>query len=117
MTNNEVKQSVGKRVRLLRKRRKISQEKLALASGFDISTIGRLERGDLNASIQTLNSIANSLKTSFISLFSFTGDPDLDIKSSALKTKLESVIRQSDAIHLELLSSVLDAFVKQIEKR
>lgn len=51
----------GLRLRELRKARGISQEKLAGNTGFELSQIGRIERGEINTSISHLAAIAKAL--------------------------------------------------------
>lgn len=53
---------VGHLVRETRIRKKISQEKLALLCDIDRSYVGRIERGEVNITIQKLYEIASSLE-------------------------------------------------------
>ncbi|MDO9521139.1 MAG: helix-turn-helix transcriptional regulator [Pseudohongiella sp.] len=52
---------LGKRIRSLRKAAGISQERLALACGLDRGYMGRIERGERNISVVTLDKIADAL--------------------------------------------------------
>lgn len=45
---------VGERIRLRRKRLKINQEKLALIADIDRSYMGRIERGEVNITLDKL---------------------------------------------------------------
>nr|WP_246535455.1 helix-turn-helix transcriptional regulator [Litoribacter alkaliphilus] len=53
---------VGNRIAELRKSKKISQEDLVEFTGFTLSQIGRIERGEVNTSISHLSKIAYALK-------------------------------------------------------
>ena len=57
----EVKKRFGARLRALRKARKMSQEKVALASDLDRSYLGRIERGEINVSLVNIERIAGAL--------------------------------------------------------
>ena len=59
----------GLRLRELRKAKGISQEKLAGESGFELSQIGRIERGEINTSISHVAAIAKALKVKPEELF------------------------------------------------
>jgi transcriptional regulator with XRE-family HTH domain len=56
-----VKKRFGARLRQLRKARKMSQEKVALASDLDRSYLGRIERGEINVSLVNIERIAGAL--------------------------------------------------------
>lgn len=51
----------GQRLKEIRKEKGMSQEQLALETGFELSQIGRIERGEVNTSISHLAEIANAL--------------------------------------------------------
>lgn len=53
---------VGKKIRIARGRTGLTQEDVSEKIGVHVSTFGRIERGELNASLQTLNKIAQVLK-------------------------------------------------------
>jgi transcriptional regulator with XRE-family HTH domain len=61
----------GLRVRMLRLERNLSQEKLANLADIPLSQIGRIERGEINATISTSNAIAKALKVQLYELFVF----------------------------------------------
>jgi transcriptional regulator with XRE-family HTH domain len=57
--------------RMLRKRREdfgLSQEELANDADIPINQIGRIERGEINPSLSTLNSIAKAMKIKLANL-------------------------------------------------
>ena len=53
--------SLGKAIRIARRKKGLSQENLALLSGVDRSYMGRVERGDNNVAILTLSRISDAL--------------------------------------------------------
>lgn len=61
----------GLRVRILRKERKLSMEKLAELSGIDYRQLSYVELGNSNPTISTISSIAKGLGVPLIELFNF----------------------------------------------
>lgn len=61
----------GQRLKTIRKSKGISQEQLAWESGFELSQIGRIERGEVNTSISHVAAIAKALKVRPEELFQF----------------------------------------------
>jgi transcriptional regulator with XRE-family HTH domain len=53
--------ALGERIRAQRKIRKISQDALALACSLDRSYMGRIERGEVNITVEKLYRIAGEL--------------------------------------------------------
>ena len=61
----------GNRVRHLRRRKGLSQERLALESGLDRSYLGQVERGECNVSLRNVAKIARGLGVHLSLLFRF----------------------------------------------
>jgi transcriptional regulator with XRE-family HTH domain len=59
----------GERLRLIRKAKSISQEDLAWKTGFELSQIGRIERGKINTSLSHVAKIAEALEIEPSELF------------------------------------------------
>jgi len=65
------KEKLGTQIRHLRKRAKLTQEKLAEATGYSVEFVSLVERG-LNApSVDGLERIADALKVQVKDLFDF----------------------------------------------
>lgn len=60
---------VGAKIKLYRKTKGWSQERLAEAIGSTPSYIGRLERGEQNVKLQTIEKIANALEVKIHQFF------------------------------------------------
>lgn len=58
----QLAKAVGIKIRAERKTRKLSQDALALACGIDRSYMGRIERGEVNITIEKLYVIAGVLE-------------------------------------------------------
>jgi len=58
---DQLAKAVGERIRHRRKARGLSQDNLALLSGIDRSYVGRIERGEVNITVEKLYLIARVL--------------------------------------------------------
>ncbi|RZJ36423.1 MAG: XRE family transcriptional regulator [Flavobacterium sp.] len=61
--------SVGEKIRDLRNQKNLSQATLSYDANIPKNQIGRIERGDINTSILTLNKICKALEIPLIELF------------------------------------------------
>jgi transcriptional regulator with XRE-family HTH domain len=59
---------VGKRIRVLREARGLSQEEFAAICNLHRTYIGGIERGERNITLETLQTIADALKVSPVEL-------------------------------------------------
>ena len=66
---SEIAKSVGQRIRNFRTRQGLSQEKLAELSGCHPTYIGQIERGEKNATIESITKISLALDISLSTLF------------------------------------------------
>ncbi|WP_413406718.1 helix-turn-helix domain-containing protein [Paenibacillus amylolyticus] len=57
----KLRNSVGERIRAIRKAKGLTQQQLAELSGLDDAYVGSVERGERNFSIDTLEKIISSL--------------------------------------------------------
>ncbi|AUX84711.1 transcriptional regulator [Acinetobacter sp. ACNIH2] len=61
---SELSVVIGQLIRTRRTRQKITQESLALQCGIDRSYMGRIERGEVNLTVEKLYEISNALEIS-----------------------------------------------------
>ncbi len=61
MTSLNINEKIGIKICFLRKKLKYSQEKLGEFAGLSKNSISSIERGESNASIETLDRIAKAL--------------------------------------------------------
>lgn len=59
----EIKERFGKSVRELRQAKGISQEELAMRIGADQAYVSRIEAGQMNVTLETLEQIAMALQS------------------------------------------------------
>ena len=70
---SELAKIIGQRIRNYRNKLGLSQEKLAELSGCHPTYIGQLERGEKNATIESIEKVAASLNISLSKLFENLG--------------------------------------------
>ena len=73
---SEIAKTIGQRIRNYRTSRSLSQEKLADLCGCHPTYIGQLERGEKNATIESIEKIAVALDVSLSKLFEKLGGKD-----------------------------------------
>ncbi|MBE8723375.1 helix-turn-helix domain-containing protein [Flavobacterium hungaricum] len=66
-----IQQKVGKRILEIRTEKNISQRELALKCSFEKSNMSRLEKGNSNATLSTLEKVCDALQVDYIELFKF----------------------------------------------
>ena len=66
---SDIAKAVGQRIRNYRTQRDLSQEKLAELSGCHPTYIGQLERGEKNATLESIERITSALQISLSTLF------------------------------------------------
>lgn len=69
--NNKLIIQFGKHLRKVRIAKELSQEDLANDADIPINQIGRIERGEINASLSTLDAIAKALNIALSELMEF----------------------------------------------
>lgn len=69
ITMSEIAKAVGQRIRNYRTQKCLSQDKLAELAGFHPTYIGQLERGEKNATLESIEKITSALQISLSTLF------------------------------------------------
>lgn len=70
---SEIAKTVGQRIKNYRNKLGLSQEKLAELSGVHPTYIGQVERGEKNATLESIEKIAIALEVSLSTLFERLG--------------------------------------------
>lgn len=76
---SEIAGLIGENIRLLRKKRGLSQEQLAFRADINASYMGQVERGEKNPTIDVLSKIALALQTpieQIVNVISITHEAD-----------------------------------------
>ncbi len=65
----DIRKGLGKRIRMLRKTKMLTQEELGEKAGLSYKFVGEIERGEVNPSLESLIGIANALGVKVGDLF------------------------------------------------
>lgn len=68
-----IAQTIGQRIRNYRLQNKLSHEELAERAGCHHTYIGQVERGEKNATLESIDKIASALEIPLSKLFEFLG--------------------------------------------
>lgn len=105
---SELAKKVGQRIRCHRTEQGLSQEKLAELSGCHPTYIGQLERGEKNATLESIGKIASSLNVSLSKLFENLGEADEDGRNIPLECYelMLSRTRTEQELIMEILTAL-----------
>ncbi len=101
-----IQQKLGKRIKILRESRALSQEKFAELSDINSSYLSALERGKKNVTIEILSRIAVALKIELFELFNFDYSDE-----SFKKINLVRLIENADAEKIKTASKLLQVYL------
>ena len=82
---SDIAKVLGQRIRNYRTAKGLSQEKLAELSGCHPTYIGQIERGEKNATIESIEKISSALNISLSKLFEKLGAQDSDTRNIPLE--------------------------------
>ncbi|MRG86883.1 helix-turn-helix domain-containing protein [Salinibacillus xinjiangensis] len=103
---------IGDRIRLLRKKAGLSQEELGHRAGLHPTYIGQLERGEKNATLESIDKVANALRVSLDAIVGFT-----DTKITAQNETLIEIIQYLNKANFEEQKVILKIVKLLIEWR
>lgn len=96
------KELIATRLKELRNKRGISQEKLAEMIGRDSKHLSKLETAGSYPSIKTLEKIASVLDVELRDIFNFDGLKD----PNYIKDEFKKILNYSDEKHLQILYKI-----------
>ena len=96
----------GERIRILRKERGWSQEELGERADLHHTYVGAVERGEKNASIDTLDKIAGALGVEMIDLFTLARKQE---SIDSLRSHVIEEVRESSPGTLKLIADLIIA--------
>ncbi|WP_342571476.1 helix-turn-helix transcriptional regulator [Paenibacillus sp. FSL R5-0749] len=105
----KLRNSIGERIRAIRKAKGLTQQQLAELSGLDDAYIGSVERGERNFSVDTLEKITIGLKVSVYQLFFDTSNinkEDLDHHNAI--AEYTSIISDIKPEQLKILRNIIN---------
>jgi len=105
----EIAKIIGERIRAYRTKAGLSQENLAERAGLHSTYIGQLERGEKNATLESVEKVARALCVSFETLFKhiISGDVDSDAAEQCYSLVSTLPEKEQRAI-LELVKKAID---------
>lgn len=65
----EIQKTIGWNIRMFRVKLGMSQEQLSFESGLDRSFVGKIERGSVNITVATMETLAKTLEVHVTQLF------------------------------------------------
>ena len=107
MKNKEAQKELGPHLRVIRKKKGLTQEELADRCGLHWTYIGGLERGERNPTLSTMQKIANGLAVNLYEFFDrrhLAAAPGIREKKEG---KLMTILRREDDRTLDLATGVL----------
>ena len=107
---SEISSIIGDRIKKHRNRLGLTQEELAEKCGLHHTYIGQLERGEKNATLESIEKVVRGLDISFEALFEKLVS-DVDAEPSAAAKCYELVA----ALPLKDQQAVLDMILKMME--
>ena len=107
---SEISKLIGQRIRNYRTQQKLSQEKLAELSGCHPTYIGQVERGEKNATLESIEKIASALSIPLEQLFEKLGDGDMSDSIPLKCYEFLSAKTKSEQEHLYRLLIEMDKY-------
>jgi transcriptional regulator with XRE-family HTH domain len=102
----DTKGLLGRRVRDLRKKRKLTQEKLAELAVIDITYLGNIERGKENPTMAVLERLAEALAVKVPQILTF----ESELKGEkALRRRIIQILDRCDEKELQMILKLASA--------
>jgi transcriptional regulator with XRE-family HTH domain len=99
------KKLLGKRIREIRKRQALSQEKLAERAGISAQYVSNIERGMENPTLDLLLRLGEALRVSLGEMCDFESVEEMDQK--AIRRVIGEMLKKRDTEQLKLALKVL----------
>lgn len=100
---SEISKIIGQRVRNYRTSKGLSQEKLAELSGCHPTYIGQVERGEKNATLESIEKISSAMGISLSQLFEKFGESETE----SIPLKCYELIASKSKIDQEQIYKIL----------
>ena len=110
---SEISKLIGQRIRNYRTQQKLSQEKLAELSGCHPTYIGQVERGEKNATLESIEKIASALNIPLAQLFEKLGDGEISDSTPLKCYEFLSAKTKTEQEHLYRLLVEMDKYKNQ----
>lgn len=107
---------VGKKIRQHRKAANLTQEKLAEILSTDPSYIGKMERGEVNITLETISNIAEALQISPYDFFITSKTNNNNSQKNDLIEKLNVMILSLHTEDLKVVNRIIKEAITLIKK-
>lgn len=107
---SELSKLIGQRIRNYRTQQKLSQERLAELSGCHPTYIGQIERGEKNATLESIEKITSALDISLSQLFEKLDTEDTSDNIPLKAYEFLSAKTKSEQEHLYRLLVEMDSY-------
>ncbi|MFH1007116.1 MAG: helix-turn-helix transcriptional regulator [Candidatus Latescibacterota bacterium] len=107
---------IGRKIRELRKAKGLTQERLAEMADLHPTYVGSIERGEVNASINTLQRIADALQVKVENLFPFDLSKEPTSEAELLTSRILSLIRSEPPAIQKALLNILKPLIVELRK-
>lgn len=104
-------EQIGTLIRNLRKAQGLTQQDIAQRIGTSYSYIGRLERGENNVTIETLEKVAIALDMNFFEMLSYAGQKEDDLMHGIL-----GLLRTQDQKTKEKIFIIIQSILEMNQK-
>ena len=108
MRQTKVEELLGRRIRLLRTSKNLTQQGLGAACGINYKHLGSIERGEENPSLSILQKIAGGLGVEIVDLFRFHHE-DQETDPAKLRKLIADLIRDQKVESLQLILKIINA--------
>jgi transcriptional regulator with XRE-family HTH domain len=105
----DIKILLGRRLRYLRNRQGLTQEKLGEKADIDYKYLGGIERGERNPSTQNLAKIAAALGVNLKELFVFEHEIE---DTRELKKKIDELLKEASKKEYKTIYRVIEAILR-----
>ena len=110
---SELSKLIGQRIRNYRIQQKLSQEKLAELSGCHPTYIGQVERGEKNATLESIEKIASALNIPLSQLFEKLGVGEAAVSIPLKCYEILSAKSKAEQEHLYQILIEMDKYKNQ----
>jgi len=104
----DIRQMLGSRIKDIRTKKGMSQEKLSEKMGINPKYLSSIERGKGNPPLNTFIKLAQSLEVDIGEIFNFIQVED----SSKRKSLIKSLLKEADSEQLKLALKILSAIIR-----
>jgi len=113
----DILETIGLRIREIRLEKQWTQEKLGEVIGVSYSYVGRIERGQKNISLKTLEKIAQALEVSEAEFFTYSHTEEINQSEKMREIQeINFMLYKQDLHSIVKIKPVLQEMLKQMKK-